>query len=284
METIALVGAAGKMGGRLSERLKESPNYRVLYVESGEGGAAKLRARGDEPTPTDAALAQADYVILAVPDTLIGTIAGEIVPQVRPGTMVICLDPAAPYAGKLPEREDVTYFITHPAHPPVFKDEDDPEARRDFFGAGKAKQAIVNALMQGPEEDYARGEEIGHVIWGPVLRSHRVTVEQMAYLEPLLSETIAQTAVVIVREAVDEAARRGVPYEAARDFVLGHLGIQIAIFFDEIDWQISDGAKMILRVAKDQIMHPEWKRVFEPEEVKKSCLQIVGDLPVPPAS
>lgn len=283
MEIIALVGAAGKMGTRLSNRLKESSSYRVLYVEEGEAGAERLRSRGDEPTPSAEAMERAQYVILAIPDTLIGRIADEIVPRLKPGAMVICLDPAAPYAGKLPAREDITYFITHPAHPPVFKDEDDPEARRDFFGAGKAKQAIVNALMQGPEEDYRRGEAIGQVIWGPVLRSHRVTVEQMAYLEPLLSETIAQTCVVIVREAVDEAARRGVPYEAARDFVLGHLGIQIAIFFDEIDWQISDGAKMILRVAKDQIIQPDWKRVFEPEAVKTSCLQIVGDIPAPSA-
>ena len=26
--------------------------------------------------------------------------------------MVICLDPAAPYGGELPERSDITYFVT----------------------------------------------------------------------------------------------------------------------------------------------------------------------------
>jgi hypothetical protein len=281
VQTLALVGAAGKMGTRLSQRLKESPDYRVLHVEAGEAGAERLRARGDEPVAPEAALPGADLVILAVPDTLIGAVAADVVPRLRPGAMVVCLDPAAPYAEKLPARADVSYFVTHPAHPPVFKDEDDPEARRDFFGAGKARQAIVNALMQGPEEDYARGEALAHVLWGPVLRSHRVTVEQMAYLEPVLSETVAQTCVVIMREAVDEAVRRGVPAEAARDFVLGHVGIQLAIFFDEIDWQISDGAKLVLRVAKDQIIRPDWMRVFEPEMVKESCRQIVGDAPVP---
>ena len=44
------------------------------------------------------------------------------------------------------------YFVTNPAHPPIYNGETDPEARRDYFGSGKAKQAIVKALMQGPEE------------------------------------------------------------------------------------------------------------------------------------
>jgi len=70
--------------------------------------------------------------------------------------MVICLDPAAPHGKKLPARSDISYFVTHPAHPPVFNDETDPEARRDFFGSGKAHQSIVSRLMQGPESDYAR--------------------------------------------------------------------------------------------------------------------------------
>jgi hypothetical protein len=36
----------------------------------------------------------------------------------------------------------------------------DLEARRDFYGSGKANQAIVCALMQGPEADCAhRGSQ-----------------------------------------------------------------------------------------------------------------------------
>ena len=71
--------------------------------------------------------------------------AATVVPKAKPGAMIVCLDPAAPRAGLLPERDDLTYFVTHPAHPPVFNDETDPAARRDFFGSGKAKQAIVCA-------------------------------------------------------------------------------------------------------------------------------------------
>ena len=192
--------------------------------------------------------------------------------------MLICLDPAAPYAGKLPEREDVSYFVTHPAHPPVYNDETDPEARRDFFGSGKAKQAVVNALMQGPEEDYARGEAIASKMWKPVLRSHRVTVEQMAMLEPVLSETIACTCAVVMREAMDESIRRGVPAEAARDFLMGHINIALAVAFDEIEWDFSAGAKMAIEEAKKDIFQPDWKKVFEPESLRQSVANITGDV------
>ena len=61
--------------------------------------------------------------MLAVPDTAIGKVASGLVPKIAPGTIVVILDAAAPYAGHLPERADITYFVTHPCHPPIFNDE-----------------------------------------------------------------------------------------------------------------------------------------------------------------
>jgi hypothetical protein len=276
--TIAVFGAGGNMGTRVTNALKDEPGYRMLNLEKSEQGRTRLRERGLEVSEQEDALREADVVILAVPDALIGEVATEIVPDLKSRAMLICLDPAAPYAGKLPEREDISYFVTHPAHPPVFNDETDPEARRDFFGSGKAKQAIVNALMQGPEEDYARGETIATKMWKPVLRSHRVTVEQMAMLEPVLSETIACTCAVVMREAMDESIRRGVPAEAARDFLMGHITIALAVAFDEIEWDFSAGAKMAIEEAKKDIFQPDWKKVFEPESLRQSVANITGDV------
>jgi hypothetical protein len=76
------------------------------------------------------------------------------------GTMVVSSMPPLPHAGHLPERADITYFVTHPCHPPIFNDETDPAAKADHFGGIAAKQHIVNALMQGPEAHYALGEEV----------------------------------------------------------------------------------------------------------------------------
>ncbi|MHC4179584.1 MAG: phosphogluconate dehydrogenase C-terminal domain-containing protein [Planctomycetota bacterium] len=53
----------------------------------------------------------------------------------------------------------------------------------------------------------------------------------------------AATCLMVVREAMDEAIARSVPAEAARDFLLGHIHIDLAIFFGELDWELSAGAQ-----------------------------------------
>ena len=264
------------MGTRACNRLGDDPAYRLLCVEAGEVGRQRLRERGLMPVEADAAVQEADVVLLAVPDKLIGPIASEVVPQMKSGAMVICLDPAAPHAGRLPHRDDLSYFVTHPAHPPIFNDETDSEARRDFFGSGLAKQAIVSAILQGTDADYARGEAISKKMFGPILRSHRVTVEQMAILEPALSETLAATCLSVVREGMDIAVERGVPPEAARDFLMGHLGIEIAILFNEIDWKFSAGAQQAIEDAKRRLFRDDWRGVFSPGELKASVEAITA--------
>lgn len=266
MTTIALFGAAGKMGTRISERLQDVADYTMLYVEAGEAGQARLRQRGIAATPQAEAVARADVVILAIPDVFIGAVAGEVVPALKSGAMVICLDPAAPHGGELPARQDIAYFVVHPCHPPIVKDETDPAAREDFFG-GIAKQNIVCALMQGSDEDYARGEEISRRMFAPVANAHRITVEQMAFLEPAMAETLTLTCMMVIREGLDEAIRRGVPPEAARDFLLGHMGVNVGILYGYIDAQISDGAKLAVERAMKRIFQPDWKSIFEPESV-----------------
>lgn len=267
MITVALMGAGGKMGCRITDNLINNPSYTTLYVETGEKGRLNLSARGITPTDQLEAVSRADVVIMAVPDTTIGHISAEVVPTMKSGAMVILLDPAAAYLGKLPARDDVTYFISHPCHPPVFNDETSPEAKRDFFGGSIAKQAIVCALVQGPEEHFAQGESIAAAIYAPVFRSHRITVEQMALLEPTMAETISSMLMTVLREALDEAVSRGVPYEAARDFMLGHLHIQLAIVFGEAGNPFSDACKIAIEYGKRNMLKDNWKQLFEPDSV-----------------
>lgn len=276
METVAIIGAAGTMGTRISTVLSERPEYDLRYVEAGQNGQEKLAERGVAHTPGEEAAADADMLVLAVPDTIIGRVAAELVPAMRSGAMLVCLDPAAPYAGELPEREDVTYFLTHPTHPPLFIDYEDKEARTDYWGFGKAKQSIVNALIQGPEADYERGERLAGWMFGPILRSHRVTLAQMAMLEPALSETVALTCVDVMREALREVVSRGVPEQAARDFLLGHINVELAIWFGELGWKPSAGAMLVLEEAKKRILRPDWTKVFDAEEIEASVRQIVA--------
>ncbi|MGB9595990.1 MAG: phosphogluconate dehydrogenase C-terminal domain-containing protein [Candidatus Poribacteria bacterium] len=276
MKTIALFGAAGKMGTRIAENIKNDPNYRVLYVEGNEAGMQKLVERNLKPTTSQEAVKEADVVIFAIPDRLIGKVAKEIVPSLKSGAMLICLDPAAPHAGELPDRKDIAYFVVHPCHPPLINDEVDPEARMDFFGGTKAKQNIVCALMQGTEADYDLGEEISRKIFAPVMNAYRITVEQMAILEPAMAEVVAFTCMVIVREAMDEAIKQGVPEEVAKAFMLGHLNVDVGILFNFIDAQVSDGAKQVMERAKKTLFQPDWKKVLEPENVLKEVKAIVA--------
>ena len=265
-QTIALFGAGGKMGCRITDNLKDAA-HRVLYVEVNPQGIERLAARGLSVTSQGDALAQADVVILALPDSVIGKVAPQIVPFLKSGAMVICLDPAAPHGGELPARDDIAYFITHPCHPPVIHDETEREAQLDFFGAIKAKQHIVCALMQGTEEHYAIGEAICREMFAPVMNAYRVTVEQMAILEPALSETVAATCLTVIREALDEAVKRGVPEEAAREFILGHIKVSIGILFGYIGSPFSDGALMAIERGKKKLFQPDWADVFEPENI-----------------
>ena len=280
MTRVALMGAGGKMGIRLATNLKSS-RFEVDHVEVSEAGRARLRAEvGVDAVEEGQAVSAADVVVMATPDRLIGEIAHQIIDRMRPGAAMIMLDAAAPHAGKLPARDDVTYFVTHPCHPPIFNDETDMEARRDFFGGVKARQHIVCALMQGPEEDYARCEEVARTIYAPVMRSHRCTVEQIAILEPALSETVGATLALALREATDEAVRRGVPEQAAHDFILGHLNIELAIAFGIFPGgQFSDGALHAIAQARPRIFRDGWlDAVFDPDAV----LQSVKDICDPP--
>jgi ketol-acid reductoisomerase len=275
MAKVALIGAGGKMGFRLSKNLQKSEEFETAHVEVSEAGRSRLRDElGIECVNAEEAVAGAQVVILAVPDTLIRKISADLSPMMTSGTMVVTLDAAAPFAGHLPDRKDLVYFVTHPCHPLIFSDETDPEARKDYFGGDKGKQSIVSALMQGPEEAFALGEKVGCTIYQPILRSHRVTVDQMALLEPGLSETICATLLDVMREAMDEVVARGVPEIAARDFLLGHMTILGAVIFGEIEAVFSDACNKAIEFGKPQIMRPDWKNVFERSEIAASIQRI----------
>lgn len=274
MTTIALIGAGGKMGFRLSRNLKAS-DFEVRHVEVSEAGRSRLAEElGIDCVDVEHAVPGAEVVILAVPDTLIGKISHQLSPLMENGTMLVTLDAAAPFAGHLPEREDLVYFVSHPCHPSIFNDETELEAKRDYFGGYKATQHIVSALMQGPEESYALGEAVARTIYAPVGRSHRVSVEQMALLEPGLSETVCATLLAVMREAMDEVVNRGVPEECARDFLLGHMNILGAVTFDVQPGAFSDACNKAIENGKPMLMRDDWKRVFEPDEIADSIRRI----------
>jgi nucleoside-diphosphate-sugar epimerase len=57
-----LFGAAGKIGSRIAQKLRNDPDHRVLYVEA---GIARLQERGLMPSSQEEAVGEADQIYAA---------------------------------------------------------------------------------------------------------------------------------------------------------------------------------------------------------------------------
>jgi D-apionate oxidoisomerase len=273
---ITLLGAGGKMGGRITANLQHLPQYKVDYVEASEERRKQMADAGIKTTPIEDALGRADAVILGVPDRLIGKITHDIVPKLKAGAIVVGLDPAAAYAEVMPKRDDITYFIAHPCHPPLFSDTEPASAKSDWFGGqGILRQSVVCALHQGPEEHYAVGERLAAAMFAPILNTYRLTVEQMAILEPAVVESTMATCIAAMREAMDRAVALGVPEQAARDFCLGHIRTLTAVAFGFAGFPISDGAMKAIEQNRPRIFRDNWKEeVISVPAVRQSVREI----------
>ena len=96
---------------------------------------ARLAEVGIAAVNAAAGLNGAKVVVFALDDNEIGKVAADIAPQLAPGTTLLILDAAAPYADALPkDRPDLTYFVGHRCHAPLYNDETDRAARRDYHG------------------------------------------------------------------------------------------------------------------------------------------------------
>ena len=276
VDTVALLGAGGKIGLRIATHLAADASFRLLAVDASPEARLRLAAEGIEAVDQDKALAEADLLVLAVPDRAMAAVVRETLPKLAPGTLLVQLDPAAAFAGVLPERSDIPLFVAHPCHPPLFEADHDPETRHDWYG-GTAAQSVVCALVRGTNEDYARGARFAATVFQPVRRLHRITLEQMALLEPGLVETTALGLLSAVRDALDHVVGLGVPEEAARDFLLGHLRIELAIVLGIADIPISDGARLAMEDAKRTLLRPDWlQRAVSPDSVRDQVRAIVG--------
>lgn len=275
MSKIALVGAGGKMGCRLTDNFLKCPQYVLDYLEVSEKGLENLSMRNVVVGSEENAIPSADVVILAVPDVTIGEISNKLIPLMKPGSVVLTLDPAAPIAGVIYHRDDLGYVIAHPCHPSVFNWEPSESAFRDFYGGISAKQSIVVAKMHGSEEQYLLGERIARDMYAPIKDTYRITLEQMAILEPAMVETLAQTCMEVVKEGYDKIVELGVPEGAARDFVLGHLRIQMAVLFKEVNGSFSDAAYKISKRAKPILFNENWKRIFDMDDIREQVSDIL---------
>lgn len=278
---VAIIGAGGNMGRRITGTLQGNPDYELRLIETSQRGRERIIEAGGAPVDQDEAFPGADVVIFAVPDKIVRLVAAEVIPLLDEGTSILFLDPAAVAAKRIPVREDLHCFVTHPTHPPLYSllGEEQPDARRDYWGGGLAHQSIVFAIAWGDEAQAVEVERLASAMFAPTTNAHRITVQQMAMLEPALTETLANGCVAVIHEGMERVIAAGVPADATRDFLMGHLQIGIALIFNEfsqLDWKLSEGAALALEKSRSQLFKDDWYRIFEPDAILESLRDITG--------
>ncbi|AUS77728.1 oxidoreductase [Actinoalloteichus sp. AHMU CJ021] len=266
--TVAVIGAAGKMGLRVSANLERS-DFRVLYSENSPAGRELLAGKGREVIDGVDAAKESDVVILAVPDIVLGTVSEALVPVMRPGAILLTLDPAAAYAKLLAQRDDLHYAVAHPCHPSVFLERTTKEEWADTFGGIAAPQEVVAAIESDDTERRDVAETVIRTMYAPVVDVHWVTVKQLAVLEPTLVETIACMIGSLLKEALEETVTTvGVPEPAAKAMLYGHTQVALANTLKGSN-PFSEACLIAMDYGRETIIKDDWKKVFQDDELDK---------------
>ncbi len=272
--TIAVIGAGGKMGMRVSNNLVKT-DHTVYYSENSPAGQERVTATGRTLTDTDAAVADADVVVLAVPDLALASVSAAVIGQMKPGSIMLTLDPAAAYAGLLATRDDIIQGVTHPCHPSVFLERHTPEEYADTFGGIAAPQDAIAAIESDDPSKRAILEAVVRVIFAPVIDVHWVTVKQLAQLEPTLVETVACMIGALLAEALEEAVNTmGVPRDAARSILLGHTQVALANTLKGSN-PFSDACLIAMDYGREAIIKDDWKKIFRDDELDKNLARML---------
>ena len=171
-------------------------------------------------TDTDAAVADADVVILAVPDVVLGKVSDRRRPadEARRRSSSRSTRPP-PTRACSPRATTSTTRVAHPCHPSVFLERTTQRGVGRHLRWRRRPAGGRSRRSRARRDDAGRGaREAGHpTIYAPVIDVHWVTVKQLAVLEPTLVETIACMIGAFLKEALEETVNSvGVPYEAAR--------------------------------------------------------------------
>ncbi len=266
LKTLTVIGAGGKMGMRISANLQNS-DYQVFYCENSPQAQAQVSAQGRELSSAESVVPHSDVVILAVPDIVLGKVSEAVVPLMKAGATLLTLDPAAAYANLIAQRDGIDYAVAHPCHPSVFLQRYTKEEHADAFGGIAAVQHVAASFEAGSDAQKAELSKVISVMYGPVEQVHWVTVKQLAYLEPTLVETVACMAGAFMKEALDETVKHsGVPEEAAKAMLYGHIQIALAVAFRATN-PFSDACMIAMEYGREKIIKPDWKQIFDEKEL-----------------
>ena len=265
---VAVVGAGGKMGTRVSNNFAKS-DYQASYVETSPAAAERVKDAGRELTDLETAVSGADVIVLAVPDIALGPVTETIAPMLQQGSIVITLDPAAAYAGLLKTIDGVAYLCAHPCHPSVFLERTSPEQWADTFGGQAAPQEVVAARQSGTDAQQALGDEVIRCMYGPVIDVHWVTVKQLAQLEPTLVETVGCMVGQFLKDVMDHAINEvGIPEPAVKAIFYGHVYIALTNALRGSN-PFSDACLLAMDYGREAVIKDDWARIWDDEDLDR---------------
>ena len=119
-------------------------------------------------------------------------------------------------------------------------------------------------------------ERLAATMFAPVTRSHRITVDQMAMLEPALSETLTNGCISLIHDGLQRVIDAGVPKEAAEDFLMGHFQIGIAIDFPTAELEAFGGCSDGPGEGTCRPFQRRLVRIFERDAIMESVRAITG--------
>lgn len=264
---IAVIGAGGKMGMRVSPNLAAIPEYDVKFCEASEAASKRSEEAGRPITPTEEAIKDADVVVYAVPDRALNAVTTENVPLQKEGSVVLTLDPAAAYANLLYMRDDVTYVVCHPAHPSVFLERVTKEEYDDTFGGIAAPQHVLAAMHTESDKWQPIAEEVITNMFAPVIKVHWESVHDLAVLEPTLNETIGCMIGQFLKDVMDYTVEvTDMKQESVEAMFFGHVYIALTNALRGSN-PFSDACLLAMDYGREAIIKDDWKRVFNDEDL-----------------
>lgn len=263
---IAVIGAGGKMGMRVSANLQRS-DWDVVYTEQNPEGVKRNEAQGRKITSNEDAVPGADVVIFAVPDTALNPVTTAIVPMMKPDSVVLTLDPAAAYANQLFMRDDLTYVVAHPTHPSVFLERTTPEEWADTFGGEAARQNSVAAMFTESDKWKPIAEKVIATMYGPVEKVYWASVHDLAVLEPTLNETIGCMIGQFLKDAMDYTVEVTDMDEATvKAMFYGHVYIALTNALRGSN-PFSDACLLAMDYGREAIIKDDWKRIYDDKDL-----------------
>ena len=199
-----------------------------------------------------------------MPDIALGRITADIVPQMKPGAIVLTLDPAAAYAEPADRRDDVVCAVAHPCHPSIF-------LQRNPRGVGRhvrRHRRPAGRVAAVESDDPAKRGDSSRPSCGRLRPRHRRALGDGQAARPARADP-GRDRRLHDRGAAQRGAGGGHPHDGRSRsrgprILLGHTQVALANSLRG-DNPFSDACLIAMDYGRESIIKDDWKKIFDDE-------------------